>query len=154
MEIFESLMSAKEHGQRLAKVGQTPSIYQRDYHEFILLASRETPPPRAFPFLKWVGRMSREAEESEWVPILARLDSINRAKEACALFYLLGYGPIIVEYQTLGIYDIFLREDDIPPGAWIVIETDDDYDLREIQPSPFFYDEDDEPEFEVSIDNM
>ena len=153
MEIFESLTSAKEHGQQLAKWGRTPSIYQRDYHEYILLTSRETPPPRAFPFLKWVGHMPREGEESEWIPILARLDSISLAKEACSLFCLLGYGPIIVEYQSLGIYDVFLKEDDIPAGAWIVLETDDDYDLHEIQPSPFFYDEDDETEFDVPLDS-
>ena len=113
----------------------------------------QTAPPRAFPFLKWVGHMPREGEESEWIPILARLDSISLAKEACSLFCLLGYGPIIVEYQSLGIYDIFLKEDDIPAGAWIVLETDDDYDLHEIQPSPFFYDEDDETEFDVPLDS-
>ena len=149
MEIFESLISAKEQGHQLAKQGRSPSIYQRDHREFILLANRETPPLGAYPFLKWVGKNPRDADESEWIPILAKLDSLNRAKEACALFYLLGYEPIIVEFNLLGIFDIFLRESDIPLGAWIVLETDDDDYLLEIQQPPLFYDEEDESEFEI-----
>jgi len=152
MEIFESLISAKQHGIELAKLGRTPSIYQRDHREFILLANRETPPPRAYPFLKWVGKDLKD-EDSEWIPILSKLDSLDQAKEACALFYLLGFQPIIVEFSTLGIYDIFLRESDIPSGAWMVLDVDEDDDLFELHPPPFFYDEDeDETEFEVVLE--
>ncbi|MFW9848101.1 MAG: hypothetical protein ACFFF4_03115 [Candidatus Thorarchaeota archaeon] len=150
MEVYESLIDAKLHGQQLAKEGKTPSIYQRDHREFILLNNRESPPPRAFPFLKWVGRDIHLTEESEWIPILTQLNSLIRAKEACALFYLLGHEPVIVEYRNLGIFDIFLREDDIPRDAWIVVETDEDCSLFEIQPPPFLYDEDDD-EFEIAI---
>ncbi len=149
MEVFESLIEAKVHGQQMAKEGQKPSIYQRDHREFILLNNREIPPKRAYPFLKWVGRDIRLTEDSEWVPIMTQLDSLIRAKEACALFYLLGHDPIIVEYRNLGIFDIFLREIDIPQGAWIVLDMDDDYDLLEIQPPPFVYYEDEDVDFEV-----
>ncbi|MFW9918057.1 MAG: hypothetical protein ACFFED_00495 [Candidatus Thorarchaeota archaeon] len=153
MEIFESLISAKEQGHQLAKQGRVPSIYQREHREFILLASRETPPQGAYPFLKWVGKDLRDADESEWIPILTKLDSLNRAKEACALFYLLGYEPIIVEFSLLGIFDIYLRESDIPLGAWIILESDEDDYLLEIQQPPIFYDEEDEPEFEIVFPN-
>ena len=149
MEVFESLLDAKVHGQQMAKEGQTPSIYQRDHREFILLNNKEIPEKGCYPFLKWVGRDIRLTEDSEWVPILAQLDSFIRAKEACALFYLLGHDPIIVEYRNLGTFDIFLREADIPQGAWIVLDTDDDHGLLEIQSPPFFYDEEDDVEFEV-----
>lgn len=152
MEIFESLITAKEHGQQLAKQGRFPSIYQRDHREFILLANRETPPPRAFPFLKWAGNDLKAVDDSGWIPILTKLDSLNQAKEACALFHLLGHQPIIVEFGALGIYDIFLREFDIPSGAWMVIDTDDD-DLFEIQPPPFYYDEDEDFDFEIPVQN-
>ncbi|MDF1537572.1 MAG: hypothetical protein P1Q69_01540 [Candidatus Thorarchaeota archaeon] len=149
MKIFESLISAKKHGQQLAKEGQVPSIYQRNHCEFVLTTTREIPPLGAFPFMKWVGRDILLTDESEWVPILAQLDSLARAKEACALLYLLGHDPIIVEYRSIGTYDIFLRECDIPQGAWIVSDTDDDYCMFELQQPPLFYDEDDAVEFEV-----
>ncbi|MFX1485390.1 MAG: hypothetical protein ACFFCP_19630 [Promethearchaeota archaeon] len=151
MEIFESLIDAKLHGQQLAKEGHTPSIYQRSHREFILLNNRELPPQDCWPFLKWVGRNIHLAEDSEWIPILAQLDSLVRAKEACALFHLLGHEPVIVEYRDLGIFDIFLRESDIPQGAWIVLDIDDDCDLFEIQPPPFLYDEEDDIEFEITL---
>ena len=153
MEIFESLITAKERGKQLAKEGQHPSIYHKNHREFIVLGRRELPPPGSFPFLKWVGKDLKDVEDSEWIPILSKLDSLNQAKEACALFYLLGFEPIIVEFGMLGIYDIFLRESDIPSGAWIVLDTDDDDDLFEIQQPPMFYDEDDEDiEFEILFD--
>jgi len=151
MKIFESLISAKKHGQQLAKEGQVPSIYQRNHCEFILATNKEIPPPGAFPFMKWVGRDILLTDESEWVPILAQLDSLIRAKEACALFYLLGHDPIIVEYRSVGIYDIFLRECDIPQGAWTVVDADDDHNMFEIQQPPLFYNEDDAAEFEVPL---
>jgi len=151
MEIFETLITAKECGQELAKLGRTPSIYQRDYREFILLASRETPPPRAFPFMKWVGKDLEYPEDTGWIPILSKLDSLGQAKEACALFYLLGHQPIIVEFSMLGIYDIFLRESDVPPGAWIILDDEDDDDQFERQQPPLFYDEDEAIEFEIIL---
>jgi hypothetical protein len=151
MEIFESLIDAKLHGQQLAKEGHTPSIYQRNHREFILLNSRELPPQDCWPFLKWVGRDIQLTEDSEWIPILAQLDSLIRAKEACALFHLLGHEPVIVEYRNLGIFDIFLRESDIPQGAWIVLDMEDDCSIFEIQPPPFLYDEDEEVEFEIAL---
>ncbi|MFW9908859.1 MAG: hypothetical protein ACFFEF_09815 [Candidatus Thorarchaeota archaeon] len=153
MEIFESLISAKKHGTQLAKEGHTPSIYIRDHREFILVANRELPPPGAMPFLKWVGKDYQFGDEdSEWIPILTRLDNFIRAKEACALFYLLGHNPIIVEYRSLGIFDLFLRESDIPQDAWVVTDEDEDYDMLELHPPPIYYEDDEDLlEFEVPL---
>lgn len=103
--------------------------------------------------MKWVGKDILLTDESEWIPILAKLDTVIRAKEACALFYLLGHDPIIVEYPALGVFDIFLRECDIPQGAWTVGDTDDDFGMFELQPPPLFYNEDDAVEFEIPLHN-
>ena len=142
MDIFDTLLEAKHEGRFLAKQRLNPTIYKRGVDEYILVSCREMPPEDAWPFLKWVGISpdTRLDGDSEWIPILAPLDSFIRAQEACGLFYLLGYSPLIVKYQTRGTYDIFLREDHVPAEGLIVDSHSEDGTMLETQP-PRYHDE-------------
>ena len=144
MDIFDTLFEAKTEGRCLAKQGLCPTIYKRGTDEYILVSCREMPPEGAWPFLKWVGISleTRLDDESEWVPIMAPLDSLVSAQVASSLFYLLGHTPIIVEYRDRGTFDIFLREEHVPPDCWIVTESSDvDFEMH---PSRFIDDDSDE----------
>jgi hypothetical protein len=154
METFDSLTEAKEEGHRLARQGGFPTIYRDLESGYLVLSSKEMPPAMAFPLLKWVGKSPEvfTDPEPEWVPILTPLNSIHSAQEACALFLLLGYRPIIVEYRGCGTFDIFLREGDIPAGGWIVLDSFDDGDILELQPPRTACEDDDYREFEDLAD--
>ncbi len=151
MQVYETLTEAKIEGKKLARQGAFPTIYKTEDYEYFVLERNEMPPPTAWPLLKWVGVVTGEPDDidSEWVPILARLDSLSTAKDACGLFKLLGYDPVIVEYRTRGAFDIFLRETHVPPGSWIVVDAAPDGSVIQLQPTRLV--EDDEFEIEVEI---
>jgi hypothetical protein len=121
MEIFPTLDEARAAGMYLGRYGQYPTIYKRGTKEYIVVEKGEWPPSNSWPFLKWDG--------SDWVPVLARLETIEQAQEASGLFTLLGHNPIIVEFPGI-TFDIFFRESHIPTGAWIVSETNPNYSVR------------------------
>ena len=116
---------AREAGRCLGRYGQYPTIYKRGIRDYIVVEKGEWPPSNSWPFLKWDGR--------DWVPVLARLETIEQAKEASSLFSLLGHDPIIVEFPGI-TFDIFFRESHIPTGAWIVSETNPNYSVRYMKP--------------------
>ena len=107
MEIFETLDAAKDAGAFLARCGHFPTIYKRLDHEYILVSKGEWPPRKSWPFLKWDGE--------DWVPVLARLDTLEMALEATGLFVLLGHEPVVVEFPGI-TFDIFLKESHVPAG--------------------------------------
>ena len=152
MDIFDTLCEAKNEGRCLAKQRLCPTIYKRGVNEYILVSSKEMPPEGAWPFLKWVGVSleTRLDDDSEWIPIMAPLDSLNSAQIASSLFYLLGHTPIIVEYRNRGTFDIFLREEHVPrEGCIITNSTDNGFEL---QPPRFFEDDEtDELDFLVQF---
>ncbi len=133
MEIFLTLDDAKSHGRGLARFGKAPTIYELGTGEYATVMKGKWPPPNSWPILKWSGA------SDGWIPILARLDTLNRAQEACGLFNLLGHDPIIVEFPGI-TFDVFLKEKHIPGGAWIVLESHGEDSLRQIQ-TPRSYDE-------------
>lgn len=125
MEIYSTLNEAREVGRNLGRYGLYPTIYKRGIKDYIVVERGEWPPSNSWPFLKWDGR--------DWVPVLARLETIEQAQEASTLFSLLGHDPIIVEFPGI-TFDIFFREAHIPTGAWIVSETDPNYSVRYMKP--------------------
>jgi hypothetical protein len=149
MQTFVTLLDAKTEGKRLARQGAFPTIYKTENYEYYVAERNEMPPPTAWPLLKWVGCAtgSQHDLDSEWVPILDRLDSLENARDACELFKMLGYEPVIVEYHGRGGFDIFLREAHIPPGGWIVLDSAYDGSILHIQPARMF----DDDEFDVEI---
>ena len=132
MEIFATLDNAKDAGRFLAKCGHFPTIYKRLDHEYILVSKGEWPPRKSWPFLKWDGE--------DWVPVLARLDTLQMAQEATGLFVLLGHDPIVVEFPGI-TFDIFLKESHVPTGAWIITESDPYYSVKHLKPPNQFEDE-------------
>ncbi|MFX0106665.1 MAG: hypothetical protein ACFE7R_00095 [Candidatus Hodarchaeota archaeon] len=143
MEIFLTLDEAKANGKRLARLGQAPTIYELETGEYVTVMKGKWPPQNSWPLLKWAGAAQ------EWIPILTRLDSLPRAQDACGLFNLLGHTPIIVEFPGI-TFDVFLREDYVPSGAWIVLENSDDGVVRQIQP-PRFYNEEESEEIRLQL---
>ncbi|MCJ7817977.1 MAG: hypothetical protein MUP60_03930 [Candidatus Thorarchaeota archaeon] len=121
MEIFPTLDDARVAGVYLGRYGQYPTIYKRESKDYILIEKGEWPPSNSWPFLKWDGR--------DWIPVLAKLETIEQAQEASGLFTLLGHNPIIVEFPGI-TFDIFFREAHVPTGAWIVSETNPNYSVR------------------------
>ena len=125
MEIFPNLDEARAAGMYLGRFGQYPTIYKRGAKDYIVVEKGEWPPSNSWPFLKWDGR--------DWVPVLAKLETIEQAQEASGLFSLLGYDPIIVEFPGI-TFDIFFREAHVPTGAWIVSESDSHCSVRYMKP--------------------
>jgi hypothetical protein len=146
MEIFLTLNDAKAHGTYLARAGRAPTIYELGTGEYVTVRKGKWPPPNSFPILKWSGA------SDEWIPILTRLDSVSRAQEACGLFNLLGHEPIIVEFPGI-TYDVFLKEDHVPKGAWIILESDGETSVRHLQ-HPRFYDEEDSESINIRLNTM
>jgi hypothetical protein len=134
LEIFSTLDDAKGAGRFLARCGHFPTIYKRLDNEYILVSKGEWPPRESWPFLKW--------DEEDWIPVLARLDSFEMVQEATGLFVLLGHNPIVVEFPGI-TFDIFLKESDVPTGAWIITKLDPYYSAKRAKP-PRKYD-DEEP---------
>jgi hypothetical protein len=134
MEIFPTLDEARAAGAYLGRYGQYPTIYKRGSKDYIVVERGEWPPSSSWPFLKWDGR--------DWVPVLARLETIEQAQKASGLFALLGHTPIIVEFPGI-TFDIFFRESHVPTGAWIVSETDPNYSVRYMKPPESIDDTDD-----------
>jgi hypothetical protein len=152
MEIFMTLEDAKVHGSRLARRGSFPTIYKHQSDEYIVITKGEWPPKESWPFLKWIGRALYGHEETEgWVPVLARLDTLQRAQDACGLFNLLGFDPIIVQFPGI-TFDIFLNEAHVPVGARIVLDTADEDLVVQLQTSRF-YDEEEEDKEELRLPN-
>jgi len=143
MEIFLILEDAEAHGALLARAGRAPTIYELGTGEYAVVRKGMWPPPNSHPVLKWSGA------SEEWIPILTRLNSVSRAQEACGLFNLLGYEPIIVEFPGIA-FDVFLKEDHVPRGAWIILESDGETSVRQLQ-SPRFYDEEESENTNIQI---
>jgi len=141
MDIFLILDDAKKRGGRKARLGESPTIYELESGEYAVVEKGKWPPPNSWPLLKWAGATQ------EWIPILARLNTVNRAQEACGLFKLLGHEPIVVEFPGI-TFDVFLKERNIPAGAWIVLRSDEDSQVRHLH-QPRFYDEEDSEEIET-----
>jgi len=125
METFPTLGDARAAGQYLGQFGRYPTIYKRGTKEYIVVERGEWPPSDSWPFLKWDGR--------DWVPVLAKLETVEQAQEASDLFSLLGHNTIIVEFPGI-TFDIFFREAHVPTGAWIVSEADPNYSVRYMKP--------------------
>ncbi|MFW9868123.1 MAG: hypothetical protein ACFFEL_00725 [Candidatus Thorarchaeota archaeon] len=140
MEIFTTLNDAKESGKFLARCGHFPTIYKRYDKEYILVSKGEWPPKMAWPFLKWDGE--------DWLPVLARLDTLEEAFEATGLFVLLGHQPVVVEFPGI-TFDIFLKESHVPTGAWIISEADPNCAVKYLKPPSWL--DDDEDSVEISV---
>ena len=140
MEIFATLDEAKESGGFLARCGHFPTIYKRFDDEYILVSKGEWPPKKAWPFLKWDGE--------DWLPVLARMETIEEAFEATGLFILLGHKPLVVEFPGI-TFDIFLKEAHVPTGAWIISESAPNYSVKYLKPPDFAADEDETIEIPV-----
>ncbi|MFW9843371.1 MAG: hypothetical protein ACFFEV_02225 [Candidatus Thorarchaeota archaeon] len=125
MEIFSTLEEARSTGMYLGRFGQYPTIYKRGMKDYIVVEKGEWPPSDSWPFLKWDG--------DNWVPVLARLETVEQAQEASDLFSLLGHNTIIVEFPGI-TFDIFFREAHVPSGAWIVSESDSHCTVRYMKP--------------------
>lgn len=132
MESFSTLDDAKDAGNFLARCGHFPTIYKRLNLEYILVSKGEWPPKKSWPFLKWDGE--------DWVPVLARLDTLQMAREATGLFVLLGHDPIVVEFPGI-TFDIFLKESHIPTGAWIITDADPYCTVKRSKPKNQFEEE-------------
>lgn len=115
MDIFSTLEEARATGMYLGRFGQYPTIYKRGTKDYIVVEKGEWPPSKSWPFLKWDG--------DNWVPVLAKLETVEQAQEASDLFSLLGHNTVIVEFPGI-TFDIFFREAHVPTGAWIVSESD------------------------------
>lgn len=149
MDIFITLDDAKAYGRRLARHGLFPTIYKKG-SEYIVIERGVWPPRGSWPFLKWVGQaLSGCGDCVEWMPVLAHLDSIERAQEARALFAVLGYNPVIVLFPGI-TYDIFLSEAHIPEGADVIFLEADRKPLTQIKPSRM-QEEDNEESFEIQV---
>jgi hypothetical protein len=142
MEFFTTLEDARIMGIQLGRYGQYPTIYKSDSKDYILVEKGEWPPANSWPFLKWDGR--------DWVPVLARLDSLQQAQEATSLFALLGHNPIIVEFPGI-TFDLFFREAHIPSGAWIVSEVESNYFIKYMKPPEDTTDEEGTDVIEISL---
>ncbi|MGY5881994.1 MAG: hypothetical protein RTV31_17240 [Candidatus Thorarchaeota archaeon] len=116
---------ARSAGMYLGRFGQYPTIYKRGTKDYIVVEKGEWPPSNSWPFLKWDG--------DNWVPVLAKLDTVEQAQEASDLFSLLGHNTIIVEFPGI-TFDIFFREAHVPTGAWIVSESDSHCSVRYMKP--------------------
>ncbi|TFH04032.1 MAG: hypothetical protein E4H14_15580 [Candidatus Thorarchaeota archaeon] len=112
---------ARSKGMYLGRFGQYPTIYKRGTKDYIVVEKGEWPPSDSWPFLKWDG--------DNWVPVLAKLETVEQAQEASDLFSLLGHNTIIVEFPGI-TFDIFFREAHVPTGAWIICELDANYSVR------------------------
>ena len=134
MEIFTTLIDAKEAGMFLVRCRLFPTIYKRYDNEYILVSKGEWPPKKAWPFLKWDGEY--------WVPVLARMETQEEAFEATGLFILLGHQPIVVEFPGI-TFDIFLKESHVPTGAWIIRESEPNFSVKYLKP-PIQFDEEEE----------
>jgi hypothetical protein len=143
MEVYKTLEDARSAGAYLGRYGQYPTIYKRGGKDYIIVERGEWPPEDSWPFLKWDGR--------DWLPVLARLDTLQYAQEATSLFALLGHSPIIVEFPGI-TFDLFFREAHVPSGAWIVSEVNPNYFVKYMKPpeDPFEDDETDIIEIDVS----
>jgi hypothetical protein len=139
VEIFSTLNDAKDAGRFLARCGHFPTIYKRLVDEYILVSRGEWPPRESWPFLKWDGE--------DWIPVLARLDTLEMAQEATGLFVLLGHDPVVVEFPGI-TFDIFLKESDVPTGAWIITKSDPYYSVKRVKPPR---QHDDEGPTEISV---
>jgi hypothetical protein len=145
MEVFKTLEEAKSAGAYLGRYGQYTTIYKRGVKDYILIERGEWPPVNSWPFLKWDGR--------DWLPVLARLDTLQHAQEAMSLFVLLGHSPIIVEFPGI-TFDLFFREAHVPSGAWIVSEVHPNYFVKYMKP-PEVSNEDDESDImEIEIPSI
>ncbi len=137
MDICLTLDDAKKRGGRSARLGESPTIYELESGEYAVVKKGKWPPPNSWPLLKWAGG------SQDWIPILARLDTVNRAQEACGLFKLLGHEPIVVEFPGI-TFDVFLKEQNIPVGAWVVLESDGENIVRHLQQARFYDEEESE----------
>ncbi len=149
---YETLMQAKIEGKKIARSGTFPTIYKGENCEYFVIEKNEMPPPTAWPLFKWVGIVTGKPEDidSEWVPILARLETLETARDACSLFKILGYEPVIVKYNDREAYDLFLKESHVPMGCWIVVDASEDGSIIQIQPAPMLEDD----EFEIEVINI
>ena len=134
LEIFTALNDAKESGLFLARCGHFPTIYKRYDNEYILVSKGEWPPKKAWPFLKWDGE--------DWLPVLAKMETLEEAFEATGLFVLLGHEPVVVEFPGI-TFDIFLKESHVPTGAWIISDSNPDFSVRHLKP-PIQFDEEED----------
>jgi hypothetical protein len=125
MEIFPTLEEARAAGMYLGRYGLYPTIYKRGIKDYIVVEKGEWPPSNSWPFLKWDG--------NNWVPVLARLETIEQAQEASDLFSLLGHNTVIVEFPGI-TFDIFFRESHVPTGAWIVSDSDSHCSVKYMKP--------------------
>ncbi len=137
MESFLTLEDAKSYGLRIAKRGCFPTIYKCGNDEYMVVMKGEWPPGNSWPFLKWIGGFlcdSTDLGTDGWVPVLAKLDTLQRAQDACGLFSLLGLDPIVVQFPGI-TFDIFLNETHVPVGARVILEIDEDrfYDSEETE---------------------
>ncbi|MFW9955978.1 MAG: hypothetical protein ACFFD3_15630 [Candidatus Thorarchaeota archaeon] len=142
MEFFTTLEDARIAGMQLGRYGQYPTIYKRGVKDYIIVERGEWPPENSWPFLKWDGR--------DWVPVLARLDSLQQAQEATSLFALLGHNPIIVEFPGI-TFDLFFREAHIPSGAWIVSEVNPNYFIKHMKPPEDIIEEEESETIEIEV---
>jgi hypothetical protein len=142
MEFFTILENARAAGMQLGRYGQYPTIYKRGTKDYIIVEKGEWPPVNSWPLLKWDGK--------DWVPVLARLDSLQQAQEATSLFSLLGHDPIIVEFPGI-TFDIFFREAHIPSGAWIVNEVNPNYFVKYMKSPEETFDDEESDTIEIEI---
>lgn len=124
----------------LAECGHFPTIYKRYDNEYILLSEGEWPPKNGWPFLKWDGE--------DWLPVLARMNTLEEAIEATGLFVLLGHRPVVVEFPGI-TFDIFLKESHVPTGAWIISESNPNCSVRHLKPPMESVEDDDSVEVPV-----
>lgn len=65
--------------------------------------------------------------------MLARLDTLEMAQEATGIFVLLGHNPVVVEFPGI-TFDIFLKESDVPAGAWIITNSNPYHSVKRAKP--------------------
>ncbi len=125
MQAFTTLDEAREAGEELARCWLYPAIYKNEFGDYFVLTKGEWPPRRSWPILKWDGEA--------WVPVLAKLDTLERAVDASELFTLLGHRPVLVEFPGI-TFDIFLKKAHVPGGAWIFSKTNSQYAVKYLKP--------------------